>query len=306
LVRSHKRAHEVFGPDKDLLEVVIADFTDPDSISNVCQDIEVVFHIASLGTSTTKPTPDGREYNQINVEGTRHLATEALRSGVKLFIYVSSTGAMGAPGERIINEQSACRPKSLYQISKLAAENELLKIYRQNGLNVAILRPCLVAGGGKRGGELLKLFKLCRKGVFPVFGRQLDVEKPLIWVGDLVEALVLASAHARAGAVYLVTSGGCYKMGEILQVAGELVGNPRPYKTFFLIFGKAIAHISTPLAKILGFSPPISPDRLELFIADRHIDITKAREELGYNPKQQNIREMIASTYEYYVRTGQL
>ena len=171
---------------------------------------------------------------------------------------------------------------------------------------MSILRPCLVAGAGKNEGELLKLFKLCRKGVFPVFGQQLKVEKPLIWVDDLVEALVLASACARAGEVYLVTSGANHKLIEILQVAGDLVGNPRPYKTFPLILGKTIAHISTPFARMLGFSPPFSPDRLEMFLADRQIDITKAQEELGYNPKQQNIYEMLARTYEYYVGTGQL
>jgi nucleoside-diphosphate-sugar epimerase len=177
---------------------------------------------------------------------------------------------------------------------------------RPTDLNVSILRPCLVTGAGKNEGELLKLFKLCRKGVFPVFGRQLTVEKPLIWVGDLVEALVLASAHGRDGEVYLVTSGGNHQLSEILQVAGELVGNPRPYKTLPLILGKAIADISTSFARMLGFSPPLSPDRLELFLADRQIDITKAREELGYNPKQRNIYEMLASTHEYYVATRQL
>ena len=306
LARSRKRVDEVFGIDKDLLDVIIADLADPDSLNKTCRDIEVVFHVASLGTSAVEPRPDAGKYTQINVEGTRHLASEALQSGVQRFIYVSSTGAMGAPGDSIVTEQSACLPKSPYQISKLAAENELLNLHRQKGLNVAILRPCLVAGGGKRRGELLKLFKLCRKGIFPVFGRQINVEKPLIWVGDLVEALVLASAYARAGGVYLVTSGGNHKLSEILQAAGDLVGNPKPYKTFPLILGKAIAHISTPFAKMLGFSPPLSPDRLELFIADRHINISKAREELGYNPKQQNIREMLARTYEYYLRTGQI
>ena len=197
LVRSDRRVNEVFGTDKDLLDVVIADLTDPDSLNNVCRDIKVVFHIASLGTTTSKLTPDASKYNQINVKATRQLASEALRSGVQRFVYVSSTGAMGTPSDQVVTEKSACQPKSLYQISKFAAENELLDLYRQNGLNVIILRPCLVAGDGKRGGELLKLFKLCRKGIFPVFSGKLGVEKPIIWVGDLVQALVRASAHGR-------------------------------------------------------------------------------------------------------------
>ena len=89
-------------------------------------------------------------------------------------------------------------------------------------------------------------------------------------------------------------------------MAGELVNNPRPSITFPLILSKPIAQISTRIAKMLRFSPPLSPDRLEMFIANRHIDITKAREELGYCPEQQNVFDMLARTYEYYVRTGQL
>jgi nucleoside-diphosphate-sugar epimerase len=122
----------------------------------------------------------------------------------------------------------------------------------------------------------------------------------------LIQALVLASTHGRAGEAYLVTSGCNYKLAEILKVAGELVGNARPCKNFPLILGKVFAYISTPFAKMFGFTPPITPDRLKLFVADRHIDIAKARDELGYNPKQQSIPEMLASTYEYYVGTGQL
>ena len=134
LVRSRKRVDQIFGMDNDLLEVVIADLAEPDSLNNACRDIEVVFHLAGLGSEPIRPTSDAGKYNQINVEGTRCLALEALRSGVNRFIYVSSTGAMGAPSERIITEKSICRPKSLYQISKLAAENELLQICRKTGL----------------------------------------------------------------------------------------------------------------------------------------------------------------------------
>jgi nucleoside-diphosphate-sugar epimerase len=306
LVQSMRRVNEVFGIDKNLLDVVIADLDDPDSLNNVCRDIEAVFHIASLGTTTSKPIPNADKYNRINVHGTRQLASEALQSGVQRFVYVSSTGAMGAPSDQVITEKSACQPKSHYQISKWAAEKELLDLYHNDGLYVTIIRPCLIAGAGKRGGELLKLFKLCRKGIFPIFSGKLDVEKPITWVDDVLQAIVRASAYGRAGEVYLITSGKNYKLGEILQVAGELVNHPKPYRTIPLIPIKVLAHISTPIAKMLRFSPPISPDRLEMFIANRNIDITKAREELGYNPEQQNVFDMLARTYEYYVQTGQL
>ena len=61
-------------------------------------------------------------------------------------------------------------PTSPYEVTKRLAEEGLLELGARTGLEVVIVRPCLIAGEGQRGGVLLKLFKLCRKGLFPVFG----------------------------------------------------------------------------------------------------------------------------------------
>jgi nucleoside-diphosphate-sugar epimerase len=176
----------------------------------------------------------------------------------------------------------------------------------RDGLPAVILRPCLIAGEGKRGGDLLRLFKLCRRGLFPVFASSLDTAKPLVAVDDVVQALLLASVRGRAGEVYLVHSGARHTLGQILEVAGRLVGNPRPYRRLPLLPAFAAAQLVASLARGVGRTPPLSPERLELYLTDRSIVIDKARRELGYQPCHQDLDDMLGRAFRDFARTGQL
>lgn len=306
LVRSRERVVEVFGHDPPGLELVVGDLTAPESLRGLCADVDVVVHAGSAVAYALSASDPSIIFERVNVEGTASLALEAARAGVRRFVLVSSTGAMGTPSERIVDETTPCRPTTAYARSKLAAEERLLQVRRETGLEVVMVRPCLVAGEGKRGGELLKLFRLCRRGVFPVVGGGLEVEKPLVDVGDVVQALLRAVLRGRPGDAYLVHSGGGHTLGEILRAAGELVGKPRPWLTIPLPVARASAHVTTPVFRLLGRRPPLTPERLDLFLADRSIVIRKAREELGYEPRHRDVRAMLARTHDWYVRTGQL
>ncbi|MFO1072175.1 MAG: hypothetical protein U1E17_05705 [Geminicoccaceae bacterium] len=50
----------------------------------------------------------------------------------------------------------------------------------------------------------------------------------------------------------------------------------------------------------------MSPERLDLFLADRVLDIGRARRELGYAPTQGDLEAMLATTHAWYVASGQL
>jgi nucleoside-diphosphate-sugar epimerase len=306
LARSHDRVREVFGPAAGSLEVRLADLTDAASLQGVCDRVAFVIHSGSAVPYAFSGAAPAGAFARVNRGGTENLARQALRAGVRRLVHVSSTAAMGTPLELSVNETTPCRPTSAYQVSKYEAEQSLLRLHRDRGLDLTIVRPCLVAGEGKRGGELLKLFRLCRRGIFPVIGGLLDVEKPLIAVDDLVQALLLASAHGGPGEIYLVHSDGGHTLGAILREAGRLVGKPRPYLSIPLPAARLGARTGTWLAGLLGRQSPLTPQRLDLFLADRHIDIRKAREQLGYQPRHQDLGEILGRTYTYYVATGQL
>ena len=249
-------------------------------------------------------TPDG--YRRVNVDATLRLAMQAAAAGARRFVFVSSTAAMGTPAAATVDETTPCRPTSPYEVTKRLAEEGLLELGHRTGLEVVIVRPCLIAGEGQRGGVLLKLFRLCRKGRFPVFGGRLEVRKPLVDVEDVAVALILAAARGAPGAIYLVTSGERHTLGEMLTIAGALTGNPDPYLTIPLPMARAAALITTPLARLAGREPPLSPERLDLFLTDRAIDIGKARRELGYTPEHRDLKGMLGRTYAWYGLSGQL
>ncbi len=306
LARSWPKARRLFGPDIDRIEVVQGDLTDRDTLRGICDGIDTVYHcaIAVLGTFHAGTGQDA--FDAVNHRGTLHLALEAIQSRTRRFVFSSSTAAMGTPTGSHVNEDTPCNPHTPYQRSKRAAEERLLELHKDAGLDVAIVRPCLVTGPGKDGGELLRLFELCRKGRFPLIGAKADVIKPLIDVVDLVQALHLAAEHADAGQIYLVHSGADHTLEQIIDVAGQIVGQRRPAVRIPKPAAWVASQLTTPVASVLGKSPPLSPQRLRLFLTDRRIDISKARQQLGYVPQMTDLHEMLGRTYIHYVRTGQL
>lgn len=287
-------------------EIVRGDLAEPPSLAQACAGVDVVLHAAAVMPGQPGPKPSLADYRRVNVEGTLALALRAAEAGARRFVFVSSTAAMGAPPSVEVDETTPCRPTSAYEVTKRAAEEGLIELGQRAGLEVAIVRPCLIAGEGQRGGVLLKLFRLCRKGLFPVFGGRLDVQKPLVDVEDVAQTLLLAATRGRPGEIYLVTSGVRHTLREMLEIAGSLVGNPRPWRNVPLPLARAAAALTTPLAKAAGIEPPLSPERLDLFMADRAIRIDKARRELGYAPHYRDLRSMLARTYAWYGMSGQL
>lgn len=285
---------------------VRADLGTPVDLAGLCAGIDTVFHAAALMPAQPGPPPGLEDYRRINLDATLRLGSAAAAAGVRRFVFVSSTAAMGAPARPVVDEAAPCQPASPYEVTKRLAEEGLLELGQRTGLEVVIVRPCLIAGEGQRGGVLLKLFRLCRKGLFPVFGGKLDVQKPLVDVEDVAQALILAATRGHAGEVYLVTSGVRHTLGEMLAVAGRLTGNPRPYRSIPLPLARLAAAVTTPLAKAVGREPPLSPERLDLFLADRAIDIGKARRELGYAPHLRDLASMLGRTYAWYGLSGQL
>jgi len=118
--------------------------------------------------------------------------------------------------------------------------------------------------------------------------------------------LLDAPTRGRSGEIYLIHSGGRHTLGGILEAVGRLVGNPRPYRNVPLPLAVAASRITTPLARWIGRPPPLSPERLALFLANRRIVIDKARRELGYEPRDHDLVEILGRAYRDFVRTGQL
>lgn len=130
------------------IEWVEADILDSESIYNVMQGIEYVYHAAATVSF------DPREKESMirnNTNGTQNMVNAALLSGVKKFCHVSSISALGeANNGDLITEESFRNPKgrfSGYSISKFLSELEVWRGITE-GLNCIIVNPSIILGPG--------------------------------------------------------------------------------------------------------------------------------------------------------------
>lgn len=278
-------------------EHILLDFTQQLPTIDLLKNIDTVFHLAAW-----QPGSGGSLFaHTLNVEVTEKLGQACAQADATRMIHISSTAAMGNAYGSPVDETSECRPSSMYERTKREAEQRLLAI---NGLQTAILRPPMIGGPGVTSGPLLKMFRLCQKGRFPVFGSRRDMAKPLIHVTDLVEAMVRSTEINGSNGIYLVTSGQAHELGEMLKICAELLQKENVTVQLPIQLAKAAAAVSTPLFRGIGRESPLSSARLEMYLADRRFNIARARNQLGYEPKFTNTRDILAPTYEHFRAIG--
>jgi nucleoside-diphosphate-sugar epimerase len=162
---------------------------------------------------------------------------------------------MGPADTLPITEDAPCRPRTPYGRSKREAEEGLGALVAE-GLDGVVLRPCLVVGQGKKGGEMNTMLGLVARGLFPLFRGYENARKPLVAATDLADAIVAAASRGRKGAAYLVTCGIDHPLRRIVDTAAHLLGRERghvelPYAPFRLtagLFGMVGSSCSWPTA----------------------------------------------------------
>ncbi len=137
---------------------------------------DVVFHHAAQ-TSVRNAVADPIHDADVNVLGTVRLLEQALRVGVRRFIFASSGGTVyGEAGTLPTPEEYPGRPVSPYGVSKLAGEQYLHYYRAVHGLSYAALRYANVYGPRQDPqGE---------GGVVAIFSQRLLGGEPAIINGD--------------------------------------------------------------------------------------------------------------------------
>ncbi|MBT2493436.1 NAD-dependent epimerase/dehydratase family protein [Streptomyces sp. ISL-96] len=118
---------------------VQADLTQPDALRGVCEDADVLLHMAALVSS------DASQCEAVNVRGTAALMNEAARAGVSRIVHLSTAAVYGpGPHRGIAVNEVAPSPVSAASRSRLAGEAHAL------AAGAVVLRPGLVLGRGDR------------------------------------------------------------------------------------------------------------------------------------------------------------
>jgi len=279
----------------EAVDAVSGDLTRPTSLRGAAAGVRAVFHAACANASTFASSRDAeRLFMRINRDGTEAIAREALREGARL-VHLSSTAVVGpGNGGEIVDEETDCRPVSPYGRSKLAAERVIAGLVESEGLDAVMLRPCMMAGPGKRGGEVRNLVRMAGLGLVPVVIGSEDAVKPIVFIDDVVEACLLALEKGAAGGLYFIHDGVEHTMREIVQAAGRVAGRSRPSIPLPAFPISAAATVLEAVRRLVpSFDPPVTRGRLDLLRASRRISIERARRDLGYEPRWTDLEEML-------------
>ena len=236
--------------------------------------VDTVLHLAArvhiMKDSAADPLVAFRAMNTL---GTENLARQAAAAGVRRFVFVSSVKVNGesTPSDAGFTEADPHRPRDPYGISKSEAELALQRVSRETGLEVVIVRPPLVYGPCVKG-NFLSVLKVLRRGL-PLPLASVVNRRSLVYLGNLVDALILCARHpAAANQTYLVSDGEDVSTPDLLRRLAQAMGVPArllPVPEALLRVGGSLAGRSKEMGRLLG---------------SLVVDSSKITRELGWKP----------------------
>jgi UDP-glucose 4-epimerase len=247
----------------DGARLVEADIRDAQALTDLFAEVEpeAVFHLAAQ-IDVRKSVADTPLDAMINVVGTINVLEAAKRAGTRRVVNSSTGGAIYGEGKIIpAPEDHPAEPEAPYGQSKFAAEGYLELYRRLHGLSTVSLRYGNVYGPRQD--------PLGEAGVIAIFcGKLIAGEKPTVYgdglqtrdyvyVGDVVAAN-LAAAESDASGAFNIGTGRESSVLDIVEALAQISGRE--------------------------FQAELAPERPGEV---RHIaiDYTRAREELGWEPK---------------------
>ena len=167
------------------------------------------------------------DFREVNVNGTLKLARRASQDGVRRFIFISSVKVNGEATSlgRPYHAHDAPSPQDPYGLSKLEAEQGILAVAEETGLEVVIIRPPLVYGPSVKG-NFANMIKLVDHGI-PLPLGAIHNKRSLVGIDNLVDLIIRCIEHpAAANQLFLASDGEDLSTTELLRSVGNAMGKP--------------------------------------------------------------------------------
>ncbi|WP_312338853.1 NAD-dependent epimerase/dehydratase family protein [Anaerospora hongkongensis] len=141
LVRNAERASAL---KEQGAEVVLGDLLDNQDLTEAIRGVDAVVHAAAQFRGGVSEEIS----RSLNLDATVTLARAALEAGVTRFVFTSTSNVYrDLDVDRPCREDDVLVPaKEVYPKTKIAAEEALLQLYREQGLDIRILRLAFVYG----------------------------------------------------------------------------------------------------------------------------------------------------------------
>ena len=268
----------------------LGDIWDDDVLREAMAGCDVVYYcVVDTRGWLRDPSPLFRT----NVDGTRNVIEVAKHAGLKRFVFTSSYVTVGRKQGRVATEDDEIVDRRLtpYVRSRVQAENLVMEYAREHGLPAVAVCISTTYGSGDWGrtphGAIIAGAAF---GKLPFVMKGIQLEA--VGIDDAARAMLLAADKGRVGERYLISE----KMianAEVARVAAEAAGVPPPGKSLPLPVTYAMAALGSAKARLKGTDEQFSLDSLRLMRAEAPVDCSKAKRELGWQPRpvEESIRE---------------
>jgi UDP-glucose 4-epimerase len=190
---------------------------------------DVVCHLAGL-TGAGDSLKNPQRFFEVNCGGTVNVLEACRRAEVPGFVFLSSLTVHGQTTGGDVDEDSTPAPRHPYAGSKAAAEQVVETYARCYGMQIAILRPTLIAGEGQKEPNAISEFAetILSGEEIDIFG---DGAHKREWlhpkdVGESVMAAVryVAAATEPCAETFIISSGEPVSMAELARKVIAQIG----------------------------------------------------------------------------------
>ena len=279
--------------DENVKRVIVSDYMNNNqalSDLGIFQNIDVIVHLAArvhiMNDSNSDPLI---EFRKINTQATLNLAKQAAEAGVKRFVFISSVKVNGELTlEQPFSSEDKYIPTDPYGRSKYEAEQGLLALAKETGMEMVIIRPPLVYGPGVKA-NFLSMMKWVDKGI-PLPLGAIDNKRSFIALDNLVHFIIHCIDHPKAAnEIFLISDGEDVSTTELLQKVANAFGK----KSALIPISVGLMTLT---AKLLG-----KGDIASRLFSSLQLDSSKARELLQWQPVI-TMDEQLKKTAEHYRR----
>ena len=261
------------------IDFIEGDICDPDTCAEAVEGVETVYHVAAL-PSVPRSMADPIGTHNTNVNGTLNLLESARRSGVKRFVYSSSSSAYGDTPQLPKVESMEPLPRSPYAAAKLSGELYSLAYARAGLIEAVALRYFNVFGprqdpNGPYAAVVPLMFRaVLTDAPMTIYGDGRQT-RDFTFVDNVVDANILAGSQPGArvsGHVVNVGAGSRTTLLDLVGMAEDITGRQI-----------TLRHL-----------PPRAGD-----VRDSQAGLDRARDVLGYRPRI-TIREGLEQLWTWY------
>jgi dTDP-glucose 4,6-dehydratase len=257
--------------DSPRLRFVHGDICDPELVDGLVGEADQVVHFAAE-SHVDRSILGAADFVRTNVLGTQTLLDAAHRHGVDRFVHVSTDEVYGSISSGSWPETFPLQPNSPYAASKAGSDLIALAYARTHGVPVSVTRCSNNYGPYQFPEKVIPLFvtNLLDGGTVPLYGDGRNV-RDWLHVDDHCRGIELVRAGGRAGEVYNIGGGTELSNKELTARLLEAVGAD----------WSSVRQVEDRKGHDLRYS----------------VDITKIRDELGYEPQvpfDEGLRQTVA------------